>query len=55
VYDSGFADSEAIAILTLVACAQLLTWRAFGPKMQTQTQRKRKQRPWVPRGQIAQW
>ena len=42
----GFAYCEPIAILTLVACAQLLTWPGLRLKLQTQTQLKRKQRPW---------
>jgi hypothetical protein len=31
-----FAHSEVIAILTLVACAQLLTWPGLRLKLQTQ-------------------
>ena len=41
-----FAESEVIAILTFVACAQLLTWPGLRLKLQTQKRPKRKQRPW---------
>jgi hypothetical protein len=44
---TGFADCDLIAILTLVACAQLLTWPGLRLKLQTQTQLKPKQRPWM--------
>jgi hypothetical protein len=50
-----FAHGEVIAILTFVACAQLLTWPGLRLKLQTQKRPKRKQRPWILRGQIAQW
>jgi hypothetical protein len=36
-------------------CAVADLTRALRLKMQTQKQLKRKQRPWVTRGQIAQW
>ena len=55
VYDKEFARWDAIAILTFVACAQLLTWLGLRLKLQTQKRPKRKQRPWILRGQIAQW
>jgi hypothetical protein len=41
-----FARSEVIAILTFVACAQLLTWPGLRLKLQIQKRLKRKQHPW---------